>query len=224
MIGKTISNKKPPKCRREKERGLIMRKIIQKLEAYLHRTLLEMKKMEAEIEALKSQEEMQSGIEKSRTISKRKRLQENLESMRQKYAVVFCMNESITFTGCLFKSFKHKWVPMVAMAVPLIGQLSGIIDFVLSTAINVAVFWAIMSVLMYAMHERWLPKVRWEEKDSEAVKYSKGILLLAAVIKLLLSFLGPVLMYVVIVLLAIVIALCIAKDDIKVLIERWKKK
>lgn len=201
-----------------------MKKIIQKLEAYLHRTLLEMKQMEAEIEALKSQEEMQSGIEKSQTRAKWENLQEKLERMRQKYAIVFYMNESITFTSHLLKAFNHKWVPIAAMAVLLIGQLSGIIDFVLSTAINVAVFWAIMSVLMYAMHERWLPKVRWEEKDSKAVKYSKGILLLAAVIKLLLSFLGPVLMYVVIVLSAIVIALCIAKDDIKNLIERWKKK
>lgn len=201
-----------------------MRKVNQKIEAYLHRTLQQMKQMEADIEALKHKEETASGMEKAKFQARRKHMEEKLSKLQKKYAALYSMNESIPFTAGLVKSFQHKWIPIVALVIILAGQLTGIFDFVLTTIINAVILWAIMSVLVYAMQAKWIPKVQWELKNSTTVMYGKGIFLLVALVKILFSFLGPVWMYIIIVLGALAVALYLSRDEIKFLIEQRKNK
>ena len=202
-----------------------MRKLIQKFETYVHRTFLNIKQMEAEIENLKVEEETSTRRVHSR-LSKEIRLakEEQLRKECKKYKILCAVNEVKSFTENLIASFSHKWVPVVALLLILMGPFDSILSFLFSTLINVVIFIALLSVLMYAMGERWIPEVHWEDKNSNAVKYSKGIFLLLAVGKFFFGFFGTGAMYIAVAIIAVAVALYIVKDDIKTLIERWKNK
>ena len=127
--------------------------------------------------------------------------------------------ETFNFMAKLCDSFSYQLVPTLALLILLAGRFEGVLAFVVGTLINTIMVFGVLCVIMYASHVRkYVPEIHlWNQKTQ---RICKAIFLAVTAIKVLYTVLTPVWTMLVVVIASVITGLYLARDELKVLLER----
>ena len=198
-------------------------KASEKLEVRLTRVQNKLNTLTTDMDKVDAELATATGAKKTGLLTRRANLQEKFNKEAKKYTAIASSKHATVFLDRLFASFKNKWIPIVATVLLLMGPFTNIPSFLVGTAVNAVIVFALRCVVMHARKKKYEENPELEEKPTDMVG-AKVLFLAITLLKLVLSFFGPTVMMVIVVIGAVGIALYIERNDLKILIERLKEK
>ncbi len=198
-------------------------KISNQLEVRLDRVQKKLDTLTQGIEKLDAEIPTATGLKKTELMTRRASLQDKFNKEAKKYAAFASSKHATGFLDRLFASFRNKWIPIVCAVLLIMGPFSSLTSFVVGSVVNAAIVFALICVIMHNQKKKYEENPELAEKPTDMVG-AKVLFLAITVVKLILSFFGPTVMMVVVVLGAIAIALYVERNDLKILFERLKEK
>lgn len=164
-----------------------------------------------------------NGVDKAKMMARRSELQSQFGKEAKKYTALESSLYATNFLDDLFASFKSKWIPIIALLLLLMGPLTSLTSFIVGTIVNAVIVFALLCVVMHYLKKKYEENPETKEKAKDMI-IAKTVFLAITIIKLILSFFGPTVMMVIVIMAAIAIALYIERNDLKILFERLKDK
>ena len=193
------------------------------LGAQLDRLQSKLEQMTQEIDKLNAAIPTATGAKKTGMMTRRANMQSRFNKEAKKFNALASSQYAVNFLDRLFASFKSQWIPIVCVILLIMGPFGSLTGFVVGTLVNLAVMFALLCVVMHVQKQKYEENPELAEKPADMV-VAKVLFLAITLLKLTLSFFGPAVMMVVVVLGAIAVALYIERNDLKILIERLKEK
>ena len=193
------------------------------LGVHLDRLQNKLEQMTREIDKLNAEIPTATGAKKTGMMTRLAIMQNRFNKEAKKYNTLASSQYAVNFLDRLFASFKSQWIPIVCVILLIMGPFSSVTGFVVGTLVNLVVMFALLCVVMHVQKQKYEENSELAEKPTDMV-VAKVLFLAITLLKLTLSFFGPVVMMVVVVLGAIGVALYIERNDLKILIERLKEK
>ena len=198
-------------------------KASEKLEARLTRVQNKLESLTASIEKVDLELASATGVKKTSLMTSRANLMDKFNKEAKKYAALTASKHATGFLDDLFSSFKNKWIPIVATVLLVMGPFSNLTSFLIGTVVNAAILFGVLCVIMHAKKKKYVENPELVEKPTDMI-VAKVLFLAVTLLKLVMSFFGPTVMMVVVIIAAIGIALYIERKDLKILFERLREK